>query len=95
MRVDDGGTLRAELGELSPRTRRRAAVAVRAVLRAVVDADQAADAELSHREWEAVWLPEIERRVRDLNAGTATVVPAEVALRRIRSVARGTRTHLA
>lgn len=91
VRIDDEGTLRAELGGLPARTRRRAAVAVRAVLRAVVDADEATDAALSEREWEAAWLPEIERRVRDLNEGKATLVPADVALRRLRSVARGAR----
>lgn len=89
VRLDDDGTLRAELGEFPERTRRRAATAVRAVLQAVVDAE--AEAPLSAQEWEAAWLPEIERRVRELEDGRAKTVPLEAALRRISAAARGTR----
>ena len=61
------------------------------MLRAVVDAELATGGALSEREWEAAWLPEIERRVRDLEEGRANTISAEVALRRVGAVARGAR----
>jgi putative addiction module component (TIGR02574 family) len=35
------------------------------------------DARLTSAEWEAAWLPEIERRIEEIESGAAELLPAE------------------
>lgn len=87
--VDDAGKLTADLGALPKDARKRAAIAVKAALRGVVVG--AVEGDLTEDQWAAAWDPEIARRVKDVEAGRAKLVPLDRALRQIRGVARGPR----
>lgn len=42
------------------------------------------DEPLTEEEWEAAWIPEIERRLEDLRSGKTVGIPAEEVMRRMR-----------